>query len=249
MGAPILIPGLDSFNHSRQAKVTWTWHAFPREDITLTLHQRTSKGEQVFNSYGPKSNEDLLASYAFVNEGMEDDAVTLKLGGSGGSGQQHYWRLDEPCPEALLQEVRSALKKGAEQESQSNSEENLMEEGEAIDVIIDMLEQKSAAFHFTQQLVDEARQQEETIRESVLRNVVVYRQSKCGPAGLRLASQLNQSSQARLASLPRLFAGHRNNSMLSRKRWREVHHNKCKAFFSGRAAASLSVVERDIVSA
>jgi hypothetical protein len=162
--------------------VTWTWHPLPREEVTLTLHQSLNKGEQVFNSYGPKSNEDLLASYGFVNDGMEDDTVTLKLGGSlkDGQSQQHYWRLNESCPPALLQEVRSILGQGDSQEVGDASSTELLEEGEAMDTIVDLLEQKLAVFDATQKENDSVDKTNSAagIRDSVRHDVDVYRQSE-----------------------------------------------------------------------
>ncbi|UZJ54971.1 hypothetical protein CBS101457_004291 [Exobasidium rhododendri] len=181
--APILIPGLDAFNHSRQAKVTWTFNALPQQHITLTLHRSVCKGDQVFNSYGPKSNEDLLASYGFVNEGLEDDTITLKLGGTehGQTHQQHYWRYEEPCPPALLEEVRSILLLAPDANSRvvETRVDRLEQEGEALCVIVDLLEQKCAAFKAAQVEIETASRTGETeaFRESVRRNVNVYRNS------------------------------------------------------------------------
>lgn len=172
--------------------MTWTLHPLPNEHITLTLHQPLLGGEQVFNSYGPKSNEELLASYGFVNDGLQDDTVTLKLGGHHGSqGQQHYWHYSEPCPPALLQEVRAALRQA--HDVQSNGDVDLSpiklleEEGEAVDTIIGLLEQKIAAFNATQSEVDLVLKGDATaVRESVRYNVNIYRKS--GWSGLSSVS-------------------------------------------------------------
>lgn len=163
--------------------MTWTYQTEPSEHITLTIHQAVQKDEQVFNSYGPKSNEDLLAAYGFVNEGMEDDAVTLKLGGKAdkGEAQQHYWRYDEPCPPALLQEIYVALQAGNGQGAvdEMSEEDRLMQEGEAMDTVVGLLEQKIAAFEASQQTVEETLLQNgAAIRREVRNSIVVYRKSE-----------------------------------------------------------------------
>lgn len=177
--APVLIPGLDSFNHSRRSKVTWTWHRHPTEHITLTLHQSLEAGKQVFNSYGPKSNEELIASYGFVNEEMDDDTVTLKLGGvhQSGAAQQHYWRYNEKCPPLLLEEVQAALCQTSQGETDVEMSE-LELEGEAMDMIAGLLEAKIAAFEATQRQVDEALTEGISKRSSVRHCIVIYRKSE-----------------------------------------------------------------------
>ena len=42
--------------------------------------QATSAGSQVFNNYGPKSNEEFLLGYGFVIDPNPDDTVILRLG-------------------------------------------------------------------------------------------------------------------------------------------------------------------------
>lgn len=181
VSAPILVPGLDFFNHSRDAKVTWTWVSKPGESqVTLTLHNRCKKDEQVFNSYGPKSNEELLASYGFVNDGMEDDAVTLKLGGyvNGVPPQQHYWRYNEPCPPDLLEEVKEVLRDGEEWEEGGDPTEHLMGEQVRVDVVIDMLKAKIEAFDTVSNQVDITLKSDPLIRPSVAYMINVYRKGE-----------------------------------------------------------------------
>jgi hypothetical protein len=85
------------------------------------------EGEQVFNNYGPKSNEELLLGYGFTLPHNPDDVVALKLGarpsplaaddhGDGGglvkqgsSGVRHYVRRDGAIPQDLLDEMRMLL--------------------------------------------------------------------------------------------------------------------------------------------
>lgn len=115
MVGPILIPGLDTFNHQRGRKVTWSFEhssSAPAEDpetrapsstsastldavnssggsIVLTLHDPTPSESQVFNNYGAKSNEELLGSYGFVNSNHDDDSLTLVLGDSSSPSEKN----------------------------------------------------------------------------------------------------------------------------------------------------------------
>ncbi|WWC58388.1 uncharacterized protein I303_100928 [Kwoniella dejecticola CBS 10117] len=83
---PVLLPGLDLFNHSRGQPILWlssqtstsTGHTTP--SISLVSTQITEKGVQLYNNYGPKSNEELLLGYGFVIPDNPDDVVTLRLG-------------------------------------------------------------------------------------------------------------------------------------------------------------------------
>lgn len=244
--APVLIPAYDLFNHSRDARVTWTLEACcsaeagdkdggedivairsnPKrrnEDrdrdrdrdssdeksaarVTLTLHDSVAKGAQVLNSYGPKSNEELLASYGFANEGMEDDAVTLKLAEEQSVSsmrspqrvaQQHYWRYKEPCPASLIDEVLARLEASGGHPLDDDAEESsgdgefvhvagparqrlrtLMDRGQALEMIIELLEHKLAVFQAVQASIrgaDPGAPRQDAVRPSVFRDVGVYR--------------------------------------------------------------------------
>lgn len=231
---PILVPGLDAFNHARQASVTWTYHepsaveesASEKAKVTLTIHNGLSKGQQVFNSYGPKSNEDFLASYAFVDPAMQDDVVSLVLGGSGApvrtsitqtssapvnspqqsstsrsirpgvvensdeqaasscivlpnGKKQHFWKItDTTCPPTLLAEVIELLPP-VEQASDGDGqkEDELQTRGEALEVILELLEAKNAAFLNSQTRIDKIASLP-SLRRPIVDNVMVYRKGQ-----------------------------------------------------------------------
>ena len=52
--APVLIPGLDLLNHDPCSKVAWMWDI---HSYILKTDERLEGGAEVFNNYGPKSNE------------------------------------------------------------------------------------------------------------------------------------------------------------------------------------------------
>ncbi|KAG0375429.1 hypothetical protein BGX24_009138 [Mortierella sp. AD032] len=73
-GNIVLIPLADSMNHKSRHKITWLKTA---EGLQMA-GAASKKGNQIFNNYGPKSNEELLTGYGFCIENNEDDFVTLK---------------------------------------------------------------------------------------------------------------------------------------------------------------------------
>ena len=54
-GSPVLIPGLDLMNHRPLTKVTWQWGSI---NSRLVVNEETASGLQIYNNYGPKSNEE-----------------------------------------------------------------------------------------------------------------------------------------------------------------------------------------------
>ncbi|GCF01348.1 hypothetical protein ZYGM_000758 [Zygosaccharomyces mellis] len=75
-GSVILLPLLDLLNHSAHSKVQWY-----SEEGAFCLEQNDgiTKGQELFNNYGAKGNEELLAGYGFVQEDNEFDYVALKI--------------------------------------------------------------------------------------------------------------------------------------------------------------------------
>ncbi|GJJ70071.1 hypothetical protein EMPS_02420 [Entomortierella parvispora] len=73
-GELVLIPLGDTLNHKSRHKVTWIKTPQGLEMSSAAV----GKGEQMYNNYGPKSNEELLVGYGFCTVDNEDDTVTLK---------------------------------------------------------------------------------------------------------------------------------------------------------------------------
>ncbi|MCJ1265286.1 hypothetical protein MMC22_005161 [Lobaria immixta] len=59
---PVLIPGVDLLNHCPLVKVTWLWG---RSDCSVINDDPIKRTSQVWNNYGPKSNEELILGYGF----------------------------------------------------------------------------------------------------------------------------------------------------------------------------------------
>lgn len=72
----MLIPMVDLLNHSPKAQVTWGGSngLFSLESMDTYL-----SGEQIYNNYGQKGNEELLLAYGFCLEGNPADTVALKI--------------------------------------------------------------------------------------------------------------------------------------------------------------------------
>ncbi|KEI38998.1 uncharacterized protein L969DRAFT_88387 [Mixia osmundae IAM 14324] len=122
---PVLFPGVDAFNHQQARKVTWqTSSASGR--FNLVQDEPTAAGQQVFNNYGPKSNEEFLLGYGFIIPNNPDDHMVLKLAPprlAPGHAEpkrslesvlqacqltelRHLVRRDGVIPDALLAQVR-----------------------------------------------------------------------------------------------------------------------------------------------
>lgn len=69
---PVLIPAMDCLNHHHEAHVDWT---FEPGRFVLTLGGDVSRGHEVLNNYGPKTNSELLMGYGFCVENNPFDGV------------------------------------------------------------------------------------------------------------------------------------------------------------------------------
>ncbi|GAC97294.1 predicted lysine methyltransferase [Pseudozyma hubeiensis SY62] len=160
---PILIPGYDTFNHSRAKPVTWS-HT-PTEEkgmVEMTLNYEVEGATQVWNNYGGKSNEEFLSGYGFTVEGGEEDTLALKVGGSGEHGRTHYWVLHAPesdteaaeggfvkascpCP-SLLDELEHVVR----QDDAPAREDEVEVYGQVLELLESLLLAKRKAFRISQ---------------------------------------------------------------------------------------------------
>ncbi|KAF2753879.1 SET domain-containing protein [Pseudovirgaria hyperparasitica] len=75
----ILFPVIDFLNHSNDAKVTWAFTPRANPDgFYLETNQSHKRGDQVFNNYGPKSNEELMLGYGFCIKNNPFDHVVMR---------------------------------------------------------------------------------------------------------------------------------------------------------------------------
>ncbi|KAF2765529.1 SET domain-containing protein [Teratosphaeria nubilosa] len=74
---PVLFPGLDASNHNPDAHVAWS---FDTGRFSVLLNDGSFQaGEEVFNNYGAKGNDELLLGYGFCIEHNPNDGVLLVL--------------------------------------------------------------------------------------------------------------------------------------------------------------------------
>ncbi|CAG8465955.1 17519_t:CDS:2 [Acaulospora colombiana] len=72
-----LFPLADSLNHRPRQRITWKVQG--RSALHLITEDGIEAGEQVFNNYGTKSNEELLIGYGFCIPDNPDDWVAIKV--------------------------------------------------------------------------------------------------------------------------------------------------------------------------
>ncbi|ORX48203.1 SET domain-containing protein [Hesseltinella vesiculosa] len=75
----VLLPLLDTFNHKPATKITWSRQGTAESGrISFISGDTIPAGNEVFNNYGAKSNEELLLGYGFCLADNEYDYITIK---------------------------------------------------------------------------------------------------------------------------------------------------------------------------
>ncbi|KAI5957231.1 hypothetical protein KGF54_000159 [Candida jiufengensis] len=72
----MLLPVVDMLNHNPQAKVEWTCN---NDSFVFQTDTICEKGQEIYNNYGMKGNEELLLAYGFAIENNVADTVALKI--------------------------------------------------------------------------------------------------------------------------------------------------------------------------
>ncbi|KAJ3205812.1 hypothetical protein HDU67_008626, partial [Dinochytrium kinnereticum] len=90
-----LYPVLDMLNHQRGKKIEW--NSIMKPGISFITVEAIKSGETVWNNYGPKGNENLLANYGFVLDNNPEDYFKLSLN----------IRMEDPLREQRLQALKS----------------------------------------------------------------------------------------------------------------------------------------------
>jgi hypothetical protein len=63
----MMVPLADSFNHDPNVKVTWSGKGTPELGaLDLITRESLKSGNQLFTTYGPKSNEECELSLLFI---------------------------------------------------------------------------------------------------------------------------------------------------------------------------------------
>jgi hypothetical protein len=110
---------------SRGTPITWlsspiTSSAGSTPSVSFLNSQPVPAGKEVYNNYGPKSNEELLLSYGFVLSPNPDDTLILRLGASEDIAsrlksegidvkQRFAVRKDGEIPQELLRTMRAMM--------------------------------------------------------------------------------------------------------------------------------------------
>ncbi|KAH7383293.1 hypothetical protein BKA66DRAFT_570329 [Pyrenochaeta sp. MPI-SDFR-AT-0127] len=76
---PLLFPVVDILNHSVSAKVEWDFQPHTSFSLRCLDHETFETGQELFNNYAPKQNDELLLGYGFCLEDNPIEQFALKL--------------------------------------------------------------------------------------------------------------------------------------------------------------------------
>lgn len=76
---PILFPVVDILNHSVSAKVEWDFKPGASFSLKLLEGESFQPGQELFNNYAPKQNDELLLGYGFCLDNNPIEQFPLKL--------------------------------------------------------------------------------------------------------------------------------------------------------------------------
>ncbi|BGP14819.1 hypothetical protein JCM10213v2_002774 [Rhodosporidiobolus nylandii] len=183
---PVLFPGIDLLNHRPQAKVTWS----------SDVHVETLE-EQIHNTYGAKSNEELLLGYGFVLPSNPADFVALKLSLPPNCSPTlfdliHTLKLDNlrhfvprsgELPRELLAQMRLLVASGEEVAEVDAASQDGKGWDEAVGFIsweneLDVLDTLEGMLHGKLAALVNAGEPEGEVREDVREMVEIYRQGQ-----------------------------------------------------------------------
>ncbi|CAO3648430.1 unnamed protein product [Mucor fragilis] len=94
----VLFPLVDALNHKPNTKITWSRNGDPETgSLSFVAGQAYNTGEEIFNNYGPKSNEELLLGYGFCFEYNEFDHIAIKPNFSQDPNQETKLSILKQC--------------------------------------------------------------------------------------------------------------------------------------------------------
>lgn len=76
---PLLFPVVDILNHSVSAKVEWDFQPHSSFALKCLEGETVKAGDELFNNYAPKQNDELLLGYGFCLEPNPIEQFALKL--------------------------------------------------------------------------------------------------------------------------------------------------------------------------
>lgn len=80
MNEAFLVPIFDLLNHSNEVEVKWDSAKDGNDRVfRFKTQQEIINGSEIFNSYGPKTNQELLFGYGFVLDNNKEDSTVLAL--------------------------------------------------------------------------------------------------------------------------------------------------------------------------
>ncbi|GAA5873147.1 hypothetical protein JCM16303_006955 [Sporobolomyces ruberrimus] len=215
---PVLFPGIDMLNHKPTAKLTWCSDVHVTTTSTMeggkdgkgmlsiVVDEEVPVDSQVFNTYGAKSNEELLLGYGFVLSPQNPaDCLALKLSLPPNcsealfnllhllklEGMRHLISRKGELPDELKAQMRLLLSPPEEIEQLFSTVKEKVERGAEIDWreyveflgweteldMLDSLEGMLGSKMMALQTVD-INQGGEGIREEVREMIRVYRQGQ-----------------------------------------------------------------------
>ena len=179
---PVLIPGIDCFNHTRGHLVSWVVDPvrsdlslssshFDSYQISLVIHNPIAAHTEVLNNYGAKPNSEFILGYGFSLPANPDDTIVLRIGGrrEGLEKSGRAWEVgrDGKGSEGLWEEMVAIFARG----SDSDKEEIHAEwehELEAAETLKEMVERKLMTLPHTMEGIQEG------IRKDVFQMVQHY---------------------------------------------------------------------------
>lgn len=80
-GQAILLPIIDLLNHNSSSKAEWKYEKEANDTgyFSLLSQDLLEEGQEVFNNYGAKGNEELLMGYGFAIDKNSSDSIALKV--------------------------------------------------------------------------------------------------------------------------------------------------------------------------
>lgn len=101
-GLSMLVPIVDALNHKANTPVQW--HGSPTGEFCLVADGQIPAGDQIYNNYGPKGNEELLMGYGFTVENNPFDVVRVRPASYSSKDDDFAFNLtrDQPVPEELV---------------------------------------------------------------------------------------------------------------------------------------------------